>query len=53
MSGPQIQDSALESRARVASPFRGVDLDGDKLDNLDEWYAAPHAKMEMSLLLDS
>jgi hypothetical protein len=25
--------------ARVASPFRGVDLDGDKLDNLDEWYA--------------
>ncbi|CAJ1371774.1 unnamed protein product [Effrenium voratum] len=39
MAGPQIQDSALESRARVASPFRGVDLDGDKLDNLDEWYA--------------
>ncbi|CAL1159736.1 unnamed protein product [Cladocopium goreaui] len=24
---------------KVASPFRGVDLDGDKLDNLDEWYA--------------
>ncbi|CAE7264670.1 unnamed protein product [Symbiodinium pilosum] len=23
---------------RCASPFRGIDLDGDKLDNLEEWY---------------
>ena len=32
--------SGASVRARVASPFRGLDLDGDKLDNLDEWYAA-------------
>eukprot|EP00931_Biecheleriopsis_adriatica_P083713 TRINITY_DN5737_c0_g1_i3.p1 TRINITY_DN5737_c0_g1~~TRINITY_DN5737_c0_g1_i3.p1 ORF type:complete len:276 (+),score=40.49 TRINITY_DN5737_c0_g1_i3:52-828(+) len=25
-------------RIRIKTPYRGIDLDGDKLDNLDAWY---------------